>query len=498
MRPLDNDDALLEKLREKLGPSRKQDERAELERLFGKKEQTEEDRLRARLVKPTVNVGDAIDITIEKLAFGGDGIGRHQNLPVFVPGVVPGDTVRVSLTNVTKDLCRGEVIETLAYSSNRVPPRCPLFGTCGGCHIQCLVYPAQLTAKEAMATDTLSRIAGLEVKVRSVIGSPETYGYRIRTRLHARIEGGVIQLGYFARKSKTLIPLESCPLLAKPLNDVILALPSALPSPGTAPLPEEIQLQLSVETGQVVVHAVVPKGFIGVESILANLLRHNLPVAGVSANTDSGYVAAGECSLAHRAGALNMQVRGDSFIQANRYLHRHIIDQAIMLSSPAASDIVLDLYCGSGFFSLPTARFVQSLTGLDSNTAAITDATANAEAAGLANTRFIPVEDHSFFKVPEIRQGKFSLVIADPPRTGLSPETLKGIIALKPAKLLYISCDPSTLARDLRALAESDFRIRVIQPIDMFPHTYHLETIAFLTHKHTGAQAAYAAFSDLH
>ncbi|MBN1878702.1 class I SAM-dependent RNA methyltransferase [bacterium] len=497
MRPLDNDDALLEKLREKLGPSRKQDERAELERLFGKKQVTEEDRLRQRLVKPIVNMGDIIDVTIEKLAFGGEGIARHQSVLVFIPGVVPGDTVKVSLTHVGKDLCRGEVIEVLAHSSNRIPASCPLFGTCGGCHLQCLVYPAQLTAKEAMATDTLSRIGGIETKVRSVMGSPETYGYRIRTRLHVRQAGNKVEVGYFARRSNTLVPLDACPLLAKPLNAVIKALPDLLPSPGTAPIPEEIQLQMSVDSGRVAIHLLGKGAVFGLETIFERCKKNQLPVLGVTADSKDGLIAAGEKSLTHRIGNISYRVGSNSFVQANQYLYKQMIDQAILLCSPAATDTVLDLYCGSGFFSLPIARFVQKLIGLDSNPAAIEDAKTNAAAASLKNSEFRMCDDRSFFRIPETTGARFSLVIADPPRTGFSPEALKGVIALKPAKMLYISCDPSTLARDLKHLAEADFRIRVIQPIDMFPHTYHLETLVFLTHKHTGAQAAHAAFSDL-
>ncbi len=498
MKPLDKDDALLEKLREKLGPARKQDERSELERLFGKREETEEDRLRARLVKPVVNTGDIVDVTIEKLAFGGDGIGRFQSMPVFVPGVVPGDTVRVLLTHVLKDLCRGEVKEVLAPSSNRIPPVCPLFGSCGGCHIQCLVYTAQLTAKETMAAETLSKIGGVDAKVRSVIPSPESYGYRIRTRLHIRQQKGINQVGYYARRSNTLVPMESCPLLTKPINSVIRMLPEILPSPGTAPIPDEIQLQMSTDSGLVAIHLPGKKSVFGIDTMLKRCVSRDLPVCGVSADSDKGIIREGECHLEHRVGGLSFKVSGNSFVQANRYLFKQLIDQAIMLSSPAASDSVLDLYCGSGFFSLPIARFVESLTGLDSDSSAIEDARRNAAEAGLKNTCFSSIDDRHFFKIPEIYQKRFSLVLVDPPRTGLAPEVLKSLISMKPAKLLYVSCDPSTLGRDLRALTEADFRIRVIQPIDLFPHTYHLETLVFLTHKHTATQAAYAAFPDLH
>lgn len=498
MKPLDDEERLLEKLREKLGPPKKQDDRAELERLFGKRDKTDEDRLRAKLVKPAVQAGDCIDVTIEKLTFGGNGIGRYKNYPVFVSGVVPGDTVRVRLTKVTKDMCHGDIIEFTAKSSNRIPARCSHFGVCGGCHLQCLAYTAQLKAKEDMMSDILSRIGGIDTRVRSVIGSPENYAYRIRTRLHVRVSERQVETGFFAGRTNHLVAIDRCPLLAEPLNHVIAALPNLLPTPGTAPIPDEIQLQMSADTGNVAMHLTGGSHLFGSDTILDKSLKLGLPVTGVSQGKNEEYQAAGDINLIHRAGKYVYRVSSDAFFQTNYHMHKKMIDQVLLLSSPSLKDTVLDLYCGSGFFSLPVAPFVQSLVGLDNNPRAIDNAIYNASAAKASNTDFHPADDRMFFSHPAVSGREFSLVIVDPPRQGLPPEAVKGILALKPQKMMYISCDPATMARDLRILTESDFRIRVIQPIDMFPQTYHLENLVFLTHKHTGTQAAYRAFSDLH
>jgi 23S rRNA (uracil1939-C5)-methyltransferase len=498
MKPLDDDERLLEKLREKLGPPKKKDDRAELERLFGKREKTDEDRLRAKLVKPSVQAGDTIDVTIEKLTFGGDGIGRYKNYPVFVSGVVPGDTVRIRLTKVTKDMCHGEIIEFTAKSSNRIPARCTHFGSCGGCHLQCLAYTAQLKAKEDMMSDILSRIGGVDTRVRSLIGSPENYAYRIRTRVHVRVSGRQIETGFFAGRTNHLVAIDHCPLLAKPLNHVIAALPDLLPIPGTAPIPDEIHLQMSSDTGNVVMHLTGGSHLFGIETILDKSLKLGLPVTGVSEGKNETYHAAGDTNLTHRVGKFLYRVSSDGFFQANYHLHKKIIDQVLLLSTPSLKDSVLDLYCGCGFFSLPMAPFVQSLVGLDNNLRAVENAVYNSRAAGASNTDFHSADDKTFFSHPAVSGRDFSLIIVDPPRQGLSPETVKGILALKPQKMMYISCDPATMARDLRMLTESDFRIRVIQPVDMFPQTYHLENLVFLTHTRTGVQAAYRAFSDLH
>jgi 23S rRNA (uracil1939-C5)-methyltransferase len=497
MRPIDDEELLLEKLRQKLGPSKKQDDRAELERLFGKKEQTEEDRIRSKLVKPTVKAGDIIDITIEKIAFGGDGIGRYKNFPVFVCGVVPGDTVRVRLTHILKDMCRGEIIEFTSRSSNRVQPRCPYFGECGGCQFQNLVYTAQLKMKEVMASDIFSKIGGVDTRVRSVIGSPESYEYRIRTRLQASATKSNIQIGYFAEKSNRCIPIDQCPLLTKPLNNILKHLPELMPHPGTAPVPQEIHLHMSTENNSCAIHFSGSDTIFDIESIYNSSMRKSLPVTGVSSGCDSNYQYIGNDVLTHKTGRYVFDINTSSFFQINHFLHKKLIDQVIMLSSPSPGDTVLDLYSGCGFFSLPMAPFVQSVIGVDSNAQAIDCANRNSLRMNLSNSRFVVSDDKTFFQLPDIMNKRFSLVITDPPRKGLSSEAINGLLKLKPAKLMYISCDPATLARDLRKLCDGDFRVRVIQPIDLFPHTYHLECLVFLTHKFTGVQAANQAFADL-
>ncbi|MCD4652464.1 class I SAM-dependent RNA methyltransferase [bacterium] len=497
MKPIDDENVFLEKLRKKLGPSKKLDERAELERLFGKKDKTKEDRLRRKLVKPSLTVGDIIDINIDKLAYGGEGLGKHNNFPIFVRNVLPGDAVKIKLTHVSKDMCRAELVETLARSSNRIPPRCQLFGTCGGCQIQSLVYTAQIKAKEYMVSDIFRHIGGLDIRVRHVLRSPESFGYRIRTRLHVDQIQGKHCIGYYARQTNKLVPVDNCPLLAESLNIVLSQLTSVLPTPGTSPPPSEIVLQTSVEADQVVIHLIGKEPLLYVESVLEKCKKLGLPVSGVSSKSQSDFCKAGNTDLHQNLAGNQLITSSNAFIQANRFLMRKMIDNAIMLSSPAAEDNVLDLYCGSGFFSLPVARFVKSLIGLELNTSAIQNAITAAESMKLKNTRFIACDDSRFFKLPEINKQRFSLVIVDPPRSGLSAAVMKGLINLKPQKLLYVSCDPSTLARDIKSLVAADFKVRVVQPIDLFPHTYHIENMVFLTHRYTGVQAANQAFMDL-
>ncbi len=497
MEPLD-DEKLLERLRAKFGPAKKVDERAELERIFGKSEPAPEERLRQKLTKPVANMGDTADIFIEKLAYGGEGLGHYQNIPVFVPDMLPGDTGRVEFVHVNKDMIRGKLLELIAPTSNRIPPRCRHFGVCGGCQLQHLTYPAQLQAKREMVKDTLKHIGNIEFQVWNPIASPETYGYRIRTKLQVGTNASGVQIGFYARRTNEIVSVDECPLLAPLLNKTVRVLREILPSPIIAPVPSEIHLHTDFEESQLVIHFVSDKPLLYINDILELLILRQIPVNGISNHAKTDRSVSGNPVIEHLIGGNRYQVHGSSFFQVNRYLLKPFLDQTIMLSSPTAHDILLDLYCGCGFLSIPLSRFISDTVGFDSDSLAIDAAIKNLELNRLSSAQFLSADEKQFFKSKHIDQKHFNMIVVDPPRSGIAPQCLQSIISHKPAKLLYISCNPTTLARDLKTLLESDFKLRVIQPMDMFPHTYHIETFAFLTHRYTGTQAATDAFVNLH
>ncbi|MBN1552709.1 23S rRNA (uracil(1939)-C(5))-methyltransferase RlmD [bacterium] len=496
MNPLDEEE-LLEKLRKKLGTPQKSDERAQLEKIFGKAAPSPEEKLKQKLKQKTLNIGEIIDIYIEKIAFGGEGIGRHGNAPVFVEGTVPGDTARVRIDSLKNDTVRAQLLDIIAPSSNRTKPKCPLFGKCGGCSLQNLVYTAQLKAKQEMLRDVLLNIAKIETQIRNPIASPETYGYRLRCTFHLETSDSGTNLGYHARGTHEVIGVENCPIAAPLINRILPALTSLLPAPGTAELPDTITIHTDIEQKSAVIHMTAQKPVYYQQELFTKLKETGLPIAGVSADGYGQMDIAGTDILSNQIIPYQFELHGNSFFQINRFLLKSFISNVIQLTSPNANDILLDLYCGTGFFSIPLGKYLRSLTGLDSDQSACNMARRNAELNGLSNIEFLTADDGAFFSTLPENARHANFIIADPPRNGLHRNVLQAIVQRKPPKLLYISCNPPTFARDLASLVAADFRIRVIQPIDLFPHSHHIETIAFLTHRYTGVQAASAIMPDL-
>lgn len=491
------EDDLLEKLRAKLGAPRKQDERQELERIFGSMKEAPETKLRNKMKKPLLDVGAEFNVTILKLAFGGRGFGRHESIGVFVPGAVPGDTVRVRITKVDKDTYHAEPIELIAPSSNRIHARCPFFGRCGGCSLQNLTYTAQLTAKQEMIKDVLHSIGGIDFQIRNPIASPDPYGYRLTARLHVHHHDGTVLIGFNAANTNQIVPIDQCPVLVPVLQKLLPVLPEILPEPGTNVIPNEIRLHADSEQNAVVIHLVADQPILYLDSLLRTCRNRSLPVSGISAESPEWRNSTGETTVRHTIGKVTYRVEGGSFFQANRYLLQALQNQAIMLLSPGPRDTLLDLYCGCGLFTLPMSRYLAGAVGLDCDIPAILAAKESLHENELDKVVFAAVEDRNFFKNETVAGTGFSILITDPPRSGMPSEVLKKIIELKPAKLLYVSCNPPHLARDLKQLIEAEFRIRIIQPLDLFPQTHHIEVLAFLTHRYTGPQAASASLPDL-
>ncbi len=491
-----DDQELLEKLRAKLGTPKKVDERAELERLFGKTAPTAEDALREKLVKnqPVLVKGDIIDLYIEKLSFGGEGIGKHKNAIVFVPDTVPGDTAKVRIDNTNADFYRGHLMEIVARSSDRILPNCPVFSRCGGCHLLHLSYTAQLRAKRQIIEDAVKPLVQEPSIVRAPIASPDAFSYRLRAKIQVDPNSSPLRYGFFARKSHDLIDLRNCPLLAPLLNRTLAALSTALPAPLTAPIPSEIHLHANAQGDQIALSFESDKP-IYLTEIFAKLQTAGIPVTGML-NHGSGrtFETIGDPSVLHRVGGIDFLTSAGSFFQSNRHLLKSLLDQALMLASPNLKDHILDLYCGVGFFSIGLGRFAHSITGVDLDAASISFAERNAQTAGVSRSAFYSGADSTPFRLPDPR---LSLLVIDPPRNGVSPTWMKQIRDLRAAKLLYVSCNPPTFARDLGLLMEEGYKLRVIQPIDLFPNTYHIEVMAFLTHPLTHIQAASAVIPDL-
>lgn len=397
-------------------------------------------------------VADTQLVPIEKMVFGGEGLGRLNGEVVLTPFVLPGEQARVELLPARKGVRRGVLEGIESPSPDRVEAPCTVFGRCGGCHYQHAAYSAQLRYKRDVLVETLARVGKVTVDaeaIRVVSGPP--FGYRNRVQFH--FERG--QCGFREMNSHRLVPISGCDVAAPALGMIAERLsrmardrrwPGFLES--LEVFTDDVQIQWNVRESK------------------QHLARHFFDwLATEFPGTVPG-------ALDYAAGDDLFRVSGGSFFQINRFLVRELATEAI---GDAAGDIAWDLYAGVGLFTLPLARRFGKVLAVESGRSAADDLRFNAERAGVtAEVEAVPVEEWLAADRPSP-----DLILADPPRAGLGKLAVRRLVELKPRKLVLIACDPATLARDLAPLLEA-YSIERMTLIDLFPQTYHIETIAQL------------------
>ncbi len=396
-------------------------------------------------------------------AYGGEVMGRLKDgRAVFVPFTLPGEQARIRLTEEKPRYARGEVITLLETAADRVPPRCPLYGQCGGCHYQHVAYPAQLAAKAAIVRDQLSRIGGFpDPSVAATVPSPQPWGYRNHIQLHFSPEG---QLGFRRRRSEHVIPTQDCLLAAQPLHDLMRVLEFD-PESGIE------RLHLRVGTGDELL--IWLRG----QSPTPPAFSVDFPLSAVYSNPrGEDFVLAGRGFLVMEALGKIFRVSASSFFQINIPVAEAIITYLLENLPLDDSTTLLELYSGVGLFSAFLAPKVGQLVAVESSPSACYDFDINLAEHEHVALYEAPVE----MTLPHLqREGLHpNVVVLDPPRNGLPREALDSLVALAPQTIAYVSCDPATLARDGKRLVRHGYRLRRITPFDMFPQTYHIETVS--------------------
>jgi 23S rRNA (uracil1939-C5)-methyltransferase len=383
--------------------------------------------------------------------YGGEGLARMDGRVVLTPFVLPGERVHVRSEREKPGLVRARPLNVLAPAPERVEPPCPYFGRCGGCHYQHASYEAQLAAKRAILAEELWRQAKIKAPEEIAVVAGEPFGYRNRAQLH--IEDG--KLGYREARSRKLCAIGGCPISSPRINQLIPVIAKMLRDSRWPKFVRSIEL------------------FTDEESVQLNVTETDQPVArrffDWCAETIPGLVP----------GALDYQgrfrVSGNSFFQVNRFLLDGLVDAAL---EGAQGEAALDLYAGVGLFSLPMAKSFGAVTAVESGAGAVRDLRWNAERAGIAN---LGAEQQTAEKFLESQSGAADFVLLDPPRAGLGPEMVAQLIRLKPRALTIVACDPVTLGRDLAGLTGAGYRLDGLTLIDLFPQTFHLETVARLS-----------------
>jgi tRNA/tmRNA/rRNA uracil-C5-methylase (TrmA/RlmC/RlmD family) len=373
---------------------------------------------------PLLAIGAHCTITILDIAFGGEGVGRRDDFVVFVPFVLVGEVVEVEITEVKKRFARGRLLKVLQPSPERVKAECRYFGDCGGCQYQHIDYAAQLRLKHKQICDLFERIGGFQSKVIApVVPCPQPYGYRNRIMIRSqwdKFKQG-LNIGFIRADNRLVVDIEECKIAEPALNEQIRYVRAHPP----------------------------PKG--GIKVVL-------------------------------RVAAENWEVPKDSFFQNNFFLLPKLVETVRECLRGSGSRCLVDVYCGVGFFGIEMSDLVGAFAGVELDQLAIKSARINAAARNVTNGEFVVGRAEEM--LPQLMTrfpANSTTVVLDPPRTGCLPESLALLREVKPKQIIYVSCHPATMARDLNVLcAESVFELLRVIPLDMFPQTQHVECVADL------------------
>jgi 23S rRNA (uracil1939-C5)-methyltransferase len=443
--------------------------------------------------------GDTLELSVEDLAFGGEGVGRADGYVVFVRGGLPGDRLRVRLTEARGRFGRATIEEVLAASPDRVTPPCPYFGQCGGCRLQHLAYPAQLAFKEKQVRDCLQRLGGVgDVELRPILPAPEPYGYR--NKMEFTIAGAPPAIGlHVFERYDVVLDIERCLLQSDTMNALldefraqVRARALSVWDPHTERgLLRFVMMREGRNTGEAMVNVVAAAPDVETLTPVAEALHARAPATAsvvLNVNAKKASVAVGSEEhllwgrehITESLSGVGFQVSANSFFQTNTRQAERLFAIVAAACELEGTETLLDLYSGTGAISLLLARRVRTVYGIEVAAAAVADAIRNARANGIENCTFLAGEVRHV--LPDlVRQGvRASVVVADPPRAGFHPKALSALAALAPARIVYVSCNPSTLARDVGELARQGYRLDWVQPVDMFPQTPHIEAVARL------------------
>lgn len=427
------------------------------------------------------------EVVIERLATGGSGVGRVDGTVCFVPFTAPGDRLRVRITASKRSWMQGELVELLEPSPLRAEPLCPAFGRCGGCDWQHIRYDYQCRAKQGLLGDALQRIAGMSSPpVDETVAAPNPYEYRARAQFKLFSSDSGLAAGFFRRGSRFVIDLpDGCPVVTPDINAAMQRL-----RPLLATLPDRDRIpQVSVEEGAGGVVAVVH--YIGQQQErLVRLLserEQELKLAGLfvqSGRKETLNRVFGEANLVYAVPSggdapteISLAYGIGGFSQVNRRQNRTMVELVRLLLALGPSERLLDFYCGNGNLSLPLAAQVAALIGVEEYAPSVRSAIDNARQLRVNNSTFKCCNAADELRRLVAAGERFEAVVLDPPRSGAA-DLVCDLAALGAARLVYVSCDPATFARDAALLRSRNYHLARAIPLDMFPQTAHLETVA--------------------
>lgn len=451
-----------------------------------------------------VQKGKLYTLDIVRLGTSGEGVGRYENFTVFVPGALPGEQVQARIRLVKKQYAIADLCDIVKASPQRVKPDCPVYAQCGGCQLQHLSYEGELHEKRQQVVDALERIGHFKgIDVLPTIGADSPWHYRNKMQFPVASAGkGKLAIGCFAAATHKVIDIDAC-LIQKDGNNQIMDVVRQWMKQYKIPAYDEdrrsgivrhVMGRVGVHTGEIMVCLVTAQEMVPHMKDLVRLLRSAIPgLTSVVQNVNTRHtnvilgqktrVIYGKPTIHDSIGNLTFHISAQSFFQVNSEQAQKLYETALQFADLKGHETVADVYCGTGTITLFLAQKAKQVYGIEIVAPAIKDAIQNAKDNHVKNAQFILGD--AVYKLPElIRNGVHpDVIVLDPPRAGCGEPVLDAIARTKPKRVVYVSCNPATLARDLAYLNERGYAPKKVQPVDMFSRTHHVETVVLLTKK---------------
>lgn len=450
-----------------------------------------------------VKMNEIKDIEIININHKGQGVGKIDGFTVFVNGGLTGDKVKVKIKTVKKNYGVGEMVELVEPSTNRVEPKCSVSDICGGCQLQGLSYEAQLEIKTNKVRNDIERIGKLQgVKIHDTLGMEEPYNYRNKAQFPVGEGVNGVKLGFYKRETHDIVDIDSC-IIQHEINDKVLEVVRYYINQfNIKPYNEKtgegiirhVLTKTAFKSGDVMVVIITNGSKLPHKNELIHALTNNIPqTKSIVQNMNStrgnrilgrtSKILYGEGYIVDYIGDLQFKISAESFFQVNPMQTEVLYKKALEYADLKGNETVFDLYCGIGSISLFLAQKARKVYGIELVEQAIIDARENARINNIDNAEFLTGKAEEVFPQLYSKGIKADVVVVDPPRKGCDQTVLDTIISMQPEKVVYVSCNPSTLARDLKYLDENGYRAVEIQPVDMFLHTMHVETVVRIERK---------------
>jgi 23S rRNA (uracil1939-C5)-methyltransferase len=403
----------------------------------------------------------SLSLELTTMAHGGAALGRHEGKVIFVPYALPGETVRVQVTDDQGRYAHAELLEVLTPSPDRVPPPCPYFGpqACGGCQWQHAAPEAQLRYKAQVVADQLRRIGRFaDPPVEPTVPDAAGWAYRNRARLRPASGGG---LGFLSADSHQVVAIDACLVIHPLLSEMVDALDLDVPDL------KALVLRAGVATGDQML-------IFEMEGDEPPAIVLDMPASCVILLSDGLHAnLVGHNHITEKVAGHTYRISAPSFFQSNTRQAEQLVRLVLSYLDLQGGEVVVDGYCGVGLFTLPLAERAGLVLAVEEDPTTVEDLLANT-----ADADNVEVVEGLVEAVLSDLEGPIDAVVVDPPRTGLAREAVDALVADGPSRIVYVSCDPATLARDGRQLARADYHLEAVQPVDMFPQTYHIETVS--------------------